>query len=456
MKIAVRTLAIAVFVIGAVVLSRYFFECDCEQWLFKGHLAGIRDFAPGRMAPNTAVGMVVAGIAIFLLTCGRLNYIRTQILACLLAASGYFTLIGYLYGFAFMNGIGRFTHMALPTGISFLLLSQALLFYHPSCGLTMLLTDRATAGFTARRLIPSALLIPLILGAITVRGQLQGLYDWDFGAASIVVATTVVLLTLIGITSRSISSVDEERLRLSDQRDNFMAVLIHDLKTPLIGADRVLEHLLDSILEPLTPKQRVAAELLKKSNGELLDMVKNLLELYRLDRDKETLCFSSIEIPALVDRVVSKLRRQTGAQDKDVRIRFPEHVHKVNADPIALEQVLSNLVQNAIKFTPANGIIEVSVEELENWVLIKVRDTGRGMSQSEQDKLFKPFSQGEAGRQFTSGTGLGLYLCHQITKAHKGHLTCLSEAGVGTTFIISLSAVPEPIQSNSGGPGLIG
>jgi signal transduction histidine kinase len=446
-----RTLAKAaacmVFLLGAMILPTYIFpgSVDFEQCVFLYRLGEINHFAPGRMAPNTAIGLVFSGIALMLLALDSRHYIRAQTIGCVIAAMGYFTFIGYLFGFSFMYGIAKFTNMALPTGLAFLALAAAILFYRPSEGLTAVLTDSSTAGFVGRRLVPAAILVPALLGAIRVHGQKLSLFDWDFGVCLVVVGTTIVMLALIGITSHATAAVEGERARLQMQRENFMAVLIHDLKNPLIGAERVLEHLLAGALDPLTTKQHSATALLYKTNHELLDMIKNLLELYRLDKGKETLHFETINILPLVNRSVGKLRALAEAERKYLRTLLPDSMPSVRADAAALELVLGNLVQNAIKFTPAEGVIQVTAEHFETLVLIKVRDTGKGISAKEQERLFRPFSQGETGKQFTSGTGLGLYLSHQLVAAHKGHLTCLSQPDEGTTFIISLPALQQKV-----------
>jgi signal transduction histidine kinase len=102
--------------------------------------------------------------------------------------------------------------------------------------------------------------------------------------------------------------------------------------------------------------------------------------------------------------------------------------------------VLTNLIDNAIKFTPKGGVITLSARNSNSHVIFEVRDTGSGISQEDLPKLFQRFFQSATGRKQYTGTGLGLYLCQQITRAHGGEIRCESQPGVGTTFIFSLVA----------------
>ena len=449
-----RAAAVTVMIMSVTILHAYADPtADFEKSLLGSHLGALQHSSPGRMAPNTALGLIFASISAFLLCIRNIpphRYFYNQLFACLAAFTGYFTIIGYMLGFHFMIGLGRYTSMALPTGLALNALAMAILFHCPRLGITAPLVSKGISGTMARRLMVGAIALPVLVGIIRVYGQKAGLWDWDFGACFFVVSMTVVSLWLVVVTSRSIQQVDEEREKLWDQRDNIIAVLVHDLKNPLIGADKIYKMLLEGQFEQLTDPQSSIVKTLQTSNEELLDKIKNLLELYRLDKNKCTLSICRSDIITAVHSAIAKHRDLAAAQNKTIVQTHIAPSIFCHADIAALEHVFSNLIQNAIKFSPEGAEILIRTEILGNLVLVKVIDTGRGISPADQEHLFRPFYQGATGKEAATGTGLGLYLCHQIVEAHGGHINCLSEVGKGATFVVSLPIKPhQPTQDDA-------
>jgi signal transduction histidine kinase len=121
---------------------------------------------------------------------------------------------------------------------------------------------------------------------------------------------------------------------------------------------------------------------------------------------------------------------------------MPDNVF-IRADSLGISRVLMNLLHNAIKFNRPGGSVYVTVEPDSDFVRLRVRDTGRGISVSDQQKLFQRYQQGTAGKSYASGTGLGLYLCRKIIEGHQGRITCESQPGGGSTFLVVLPSQPE-------------
>jgi len=141
---------------------------------------------------------------------------------------------------------------------------------------------------------------------------------------------------------------------------------------------------------------------------------------------------------------------QQAAKQKRLRweLCLPESLPVVQADPLRLDQVIGNLVSNAIKFTPGGGTVTVEAGTDNAQIWIRVSDTGPGIPLEVQEKMFEPFVRGGQGRRFPQGMGLGLSIAHELVEAHGGRLELESEAGLGSKFTVWLPLHPR--YSNSG------
>jgi two-component system, sensor histidine kinase and response regulator len=237
--------------------------------------------------------------------------------------------------------------------------------------------------------------------------------------------------------------IENERSRLYDQRENVMAVLTHDLKNPLIGADRIYDLLLTGAVGELSADLDRIVQVLKKTNDDLLHMIQNLLRLYRIDRGLDIFHFEGVDLESVADNCVSDLSSLARIQNVQISTEFTRPLPQVNADRQAVKHVIGNLLHNAIKYSSAGGNIELNAGHANGSVRLKIRDYGRGIPQTEQKMLFKRATQGENGKLFKTGTGLGLFLCQQIVSAHNGTLECVSELNEGTTFTLDLPTAVE-------------
>jgi two-component system, sensor histidine kinase and response regulator len=234
--------------------------------------------------------------------------------------------------------------------------------------------------------------------------------------------------------------INAERMRLYEQREDFMATLTHDMKNPLIGANRILELLASGGLGEL-PAQHVKPLLtVMQSNEALLALIRNLIEVYRFEKDLDTIEKENTDLRKLVniylDTVGSIL------EDKQIEISVEcQTIGDVAADHNSMLRVVQNLVENAIKFTPSGGSISIKLWTEQSNVFFQIADTGPGVPENEQKRLFQRFFQGRRGKESTFGTGLGLYLCRQIIEAHDGRIWCENSVeSRGATFTLSLPA----------------
>jgi len=234
----------------------------------------------------------------------------------------------------------------------------------------------------------------------------------------------------------------EERARralLVEQREEFISTLAHDLKTPIAGANRMLELLIDGVLGELQPQQNDVIRKLKDSNLAQLRMIQNLLHMYRYESGTNALEISEVNVPEVVSQVVNNVQPIADSQAVTIEIDS-RYKGSVNADYYAITRLLQNLLDNAVKHTPQGGSVTVVASMEAGNLLLSVQDTGAGIPFDVQPRLFKRFSQG-GGRFVASGSGLGLYLCKQIVDAHGGTIAFESQPEKGSTFQVRLPLV---------------
>jgi PAS domain S-box-containing protein len=233
---------------------------------------------------------------------------------------------------------------------------------------------------------------------------------------------------------------------LEQQRDDFVASVAHDIKNPLIGAVKLLDSLCRNSLDMSPQELARTAVVLRDSNQSLLSLVQNLVDVYRFDTLAYPCQYENLDLRMLVTSCIRQIRHVAENHKVTLNSTIPGSV-LIQADSIAIRRVLMNLLHNAIKFNKPGGTVEVTVEQLEDFVRLSVRDTGIGISVSDQQKLFQRYQQGNAGKSYTGGTGLGLFLCRKIVEGHQGRITCESELDSGANFIIKLP-VNQPPTTN--------
>lgn len=216
-------------------------------------------------------------------------------------------------------------------------------------------------------------------------------------------------------------------------REDFVSTLTHDLRTPLLAAIQSIEFFLDGTLGEINPKQREILEILTQSNKQMLELVNVLLEVYRYEAKQQKLILDSFQLADLVHQVLLELQSLALSKQQELRTDIVEPLLPIFGDKHAIRRVLTNLVANAIHYTPAKGQIFVTAKAQDQSVVVSVQDNGRGIPPDDLAQLFSRFAQGTKKHR-TTGTGLGLYLSRQIIEAHGGRIWAESTEGKGSIF----------------------
>ena len=221
-------------------------------------------------------------------------------------------------------------------------------------------------------------------------------------------------------------------------REDFIATLTHDLRTPSLAAIQTLEYFLNGKLGQLTDKQLMLLQTMKKSNEDMLGLVNTLLEVYKYEAGRLKLVKTSFPFDALVDECIEQIMPIAQSKHQSIQKNYI-NLDKANvlADRNELRRVIINLLGNAVKYTQNEGLIEVRAELDGNDLRFSVKDNGEGIYKQDIPKLFKRFSQGTQEKRSIS-TGLGLYLSKQIIDAHGGKIWLESDKGKGSEFFFVL------------------
>ncbi|MBD2203893.1 hybrid sensor histidine kinase/response regulator [Calothrix sp. FACHB-1219] len=294
--------------------------------------------------------------------------------------------------------------------------------------------------------------IPILL--ITAHDAPNVAKGLDLGADDFIRKPVTVdeLLARVRSLLRLKHSIDE-RDEIARQREDFVSRLTHDLRTPLVAADRVLMLFQQGALGALSPQMEEVIAIMARSNTNLLSMVNTLLEVYRFEAGRKTLAFQPVNLRQLLEEVVGELTPLAEAKSLSMNLEIAQEltINSVMGDRLELHRLFTNLIGNAIKFTDSGSVNihlgsttqsskksylnAVENSTFSEFLIVEVEDTGPGISPEEQTTLFERFRQGS---HKSSGSGLGLYLSLRIVEAHQGNILVKSELAKGSVFIVML------------------
>ena len=243
--------------------------------------------------------------------------------------------------------------------------------------------------------------------------------------------------------TRELQAANDKLQELDRLKSVFVSIVSHELRTPMTSIKGYIENMLDGLTGALSDRQAHYLGRVKYNVERLTRMINDLLDLSRIEAGRVELALAPLPVADVVPDIVESL--QPVGQAKSIAIQHRHHGApvQISGDRDKLHQILTNLIQNAVKFTPAGGRIQVETKKIEGGVVqFCVSDTGCGISLQEQARIFERFYRGEAIQADQRGAGLGLAITKSLVEMHGGRIWVESRPGHGSRFYFTMPIAP--------------
>ncbi len=509
--VAARCAAWVIILFGAASLVEYLLgmRFGLERFIFdppseEGPYAG-------RMSPQTALNFVLVGSALVMLRSPsrRAGAVADSLSLSVMAIS-WLALVGFAYDISRLYDVPRYPGLALHSAAAFFILSTGLVCSHGDAVGGRLMSSSESGGLL-RRFIPLALVLPVALVWIRRAGEQLGWYDRPFGLALLTIAFTVALIGVIGSNARALhqmerkrrlaevalrSAHDELEKRVAERtaelatvnetlhreivqrkeaqdelatllarehvarrraeeadrvKEEFLATVSHELRAPLNSILGWIHLVRENALGDTGHERAMAT--IERSARVQKQLVEDLIDASRTTSGKLHLNMHPVEIMQVVQTAVEAARPTASAKNVSITLDILFLAGVVMGDADRLQQIIWNLVANAIKFTPAGGSVHLSARRVESMIEIAVSDTGPGIEPEFLPFVFDRFRQGNGSMTRThGGLGLGLSIARHLVELHGGTIRAESEGGgKGSTFTVLL---PASVSAPGGSTGV--
>lgn len=471
-------LALVVAILSLLFLLEWIFAADfgIDLLLFGDSVAKMGHLNPGRIANNSAAIFAFESLALLLLAHDRRHHrYKAQMFAFAGLLVATIAMAGYLFEVPSLYSLNPRSGMALFTALLHALLCFGIMMAQPERGLPAILVDEGAAGILARRIIPPAIVIPLLFGWLRLHGEDAGYFSSRFGVSLYAVADMLAILALVGWSARVVRHTDVSRNKLllleqdaragaelarseaeharaeaeraNNAKSEFLAVMSHELRTPLTAIIGYEELLSDGITGPVTDAQKSQLGRIKASAGHLLELIDQILGFARADVGREKMTIKDVRLTEMLRSAASFVEPMAATKKISLTIKLPDEEIIVRSDPGKVMQIVVNLLGNAVKFTDRGGVT-LRAESRNEAVVVDVIDTGVGIASEHIEQIFEPFWQvDQAITRRTGGTGLGLSVSRRLALMLGGDITVSSTVGEGSRFTLILPLKPKPQDS---------
>ena len=416
------------------------------------------------MAPGSVTAILLIGIGLATMDSRTLRG-RTwgQILLVAAMSPALLSLGLYLFGAPLGSGLSYLRPMAIHTAPAIVALACAGLLIRPEVGVLEVATGDSIGSAMFRLMLPVVVAVPIALAWMHLAGQRWGLYDASQGAALVATVTAMLLVAGLWVTANALRRAEVERRRVEHElaesqreaeearsraqlqqlelKDQFLSHVSHELRSPLTVVFSFLEILLDGVVGTLNDEQREFLTISMRNATQLRQMIDDLLDVTRAQTGKLIVSLKRVSLRGEIEATLEGLRPQADSKGLMLTSELPDDLPAVLADPHRVHQVVVNLLDNAIKFTPEGGSIRVTARLADpaEGLTVSVTDSGPGIPATERDDIFRELYQLDYAAPATrKGLGLGLFICRELVTRMAGRIWVESEAGEGSNFSFTL------------------
>ena len=439
-------LAGLVALVGLATLAEHVLGVDLgiDQVLFREPAGSPSTTSPNRMGMPAALCFTLLGGGLMLLDRPeRRGRTPSQVLALSALVLGLVPLLGYLLGVRQFYGIAQYTAIAFQTALALAALALGTLAVRPDRGFVARIVADDAGALLVRRLLPAAVLLPIVTTWFRILGEQAGVFDHDFGRVLLIFMFILMFTAMTWWTGGAVTRLEAARealVRDNDRRKNeFLATLAHELRNPLAPVRNAVQILRLKGSPDADVAQTHA--LIERQVVHLARLIDDLMDVSRIAHNKLELQPARTSVAEVIGSVVESCGPAAAASGHRLEVTLPAEPLPLDADPVRLVQVFSNLVTNAIKYTPPGGRIVIEAGRDDGRVHVSVADSGVGIAREEQGRLFEMFYQAPASdrERAQGGLGIGLALVRHLVELHGGTVAATSAgSGRGSTFEVDL------------------
>ncbi len=241
-----------------------------------------------------------------------------------------------------------------------------------------------------------------------------------------------------------------QEYEVDKMKSDFISLASHQLRTPLSAIKTYAHMLLDGFMGQLTKPQIKSLKTIVSASNRMNETISTLLNITRIESGSVVVTKKPVSVASVIEEVVNEHRLTANDKNISCRIDRPKDSIKIISDGVVLKEIFSNLVSNAIKYTPVGGNVTIALKTTGSLVVVSIKDTGVGIPEESRDNVFTKFFRADnVIRQETSGIGLGLYLVKGLINELGGDVWFDSKVNEGSIFYVSLPLLPHTINTHT-------
>ena len=277
----------------------------------------------------------------------------------------------------------------------------------------------------------------LIMGVV-ILGAIVGTYfigTLKIGDPFVVTLLVIVVATVLLVINFVITNSFERVAEASRMKTEFIDIVSHQLRAPLTNTRFALDFLMSDKKNPPSEKQIEYLEILQENSSRMSDLIDNLLTISRIETGTLPLKKEKVSLAALTNKLIAKFKPLIRASNVEVLVNSQDPLPDVMVDPLWIEQVVENLLDNAVRYSKGGGQVIIAISQKKRYLYFEIKDKGVGIPKVEQKYIFSKFFRSKnALKKQTEGSGLGLHICQKVVELSGGRIGFRSKEGQGTTF----------------------